>query len=317
MRARGLPLLVLVLAVGCTEPHKKETLQKVTVTPVTEDAGPAVAEPTEKVEPTAGTKDDILARVFELGTEPSVPKGFGALRPGMTRTAAGKARPKSWGSAWTFAIADEPGVTLRAGRDDGKDDPLFLLSVELVQRDAADRLAEVWGPPALTAYHNNMVCWLARATKLKACHSKDLDHDHVDLVTYLPFADGLAKRSPSQYVSRLGESKNAIARAFPGSIELDDPDDPTQHRLEVTDSTSELNASVAPDRTVFYLDTKDKVVAIHLWYGANDPAVREQVKTAVDAAVKQVKADGDTLVQLRDQDPSAVVVVLDRSEKLQ
>jgi len=321
MRADRLFPLV-VLAVACGE-HKPPThVDKVTVTRVTPDAGEATgsgsSEP-DNLPPTAGTKEDVLGRVFELGSEPSVPGGFGTLRPGMSRKDAKKARPKGWGDTWHASASGETDVTLTVGLEDDSDDPIQRLTVVLKQHDAVARLSAVWGAPALSAFHKGMVCWLAPKAKLKACHTKDLDHDEIELVTYVPLADALVKggpRTPAVAAGHLGESKSQIARTFPAAVEFNDPNDPTQHRLEVDYPTNELTADVSPDRTVFYLDKQEKVVAIHLWFGANDPAVRATAKDAIDGAVKQLKSSDEMLVTLRDQDEAAVVVVLDRTPGL-
>ena len=320
MRAAGV-LPLVVLAASCGGPKPPAHVEKVTVTAVTPDAGAEASGSgsDDPGPPTAGTAEDVLGRVFELGTGPSVPTGFGALRPGMSRKDAKKARPKAWGEAWSAPASGEAGVTLSAGLDDASDDPVQRLTVSLVQRDAVARLTTAWGAPALTAYTKGMVCWLAAKSKLKACHTKDLDHDQVELVAYVPLADALAKggpRTPAVASAHLGETKAQVAKAFAGAVELDDPDDHTQHRLEVYYPTSEMTAEVSPDRTVFYLDKAEKVVAIHLWFGANDTAVRTQVEDAVQAAVKQLKAGDDTLVTVRDEDQAAVVVVLDRTPGL-
>ena len=318
-------LPVLALAWGCGEQGKGGTIEKVTFTKVSPDGGAGAGSGTgagsgsEAVEPTAGTQDDILARVFELGTAPSVPKGFGSVKLGMTRKDAAKSKPKGWGETWTHPVDGETDVSLKIGRDDGTDDPIARLTVELKQRDAVARLTAVWGAPALTAYHSNMVCWLATSAKLKACHTKDLDHDEIILVTYVPLSEALAKgspRTPAAAATRLGQSKKDVMKAFPTAIEINDPEDPSQHRLEVPYLTTELTAEVVRDRVVYYLDKSDKVVAIHLWFSANDPATRAQVKSAVDTAAEAVKSTDEMMVSVREKDDAAIVVVLDGSEGL-
>jgi hypothetical protein len=313
---------VVALAMGCGEHNPSSTIDKVTVTAATPDAGAGESTGSGSgtpMIPTAGTQDDVLSRVFDLGTEPSVPGDFGSLRPGMTRKDAKKARPKAWGEAWSAPVASETDVTLQAGLPDASDDPIQRLTVVLEQRDAVARLQLVWGAPALTAFSKSTVCWLAPASKLKACHTKDLERDEIQLTTYTPLVESLASgtvHTPVSAYTRLGKSKAEVMRAFPGAVEYNDPEDPTQHRLEILFPTNEFTADVAPDRSVYYLDKADKVLAIHLWYGSNDPALRAEVIAALDGAVKQVKPDADTLVAVRDQDPSAVVVVLDRTPGL-
>jgi hypothetical protein len=315
---------LLLFFVACGPQQQATHIDRVTVTDVTPDAGAGqTTEPTDDGPPTAGTSEDVLGRVFgtsgALGSAPSVPGCFGTLKPGMSRKDAKKARPKVWGDAWSGRVDGETDVTVSAGNEDGSDDPVGRLVVEFKQRDAVARLTTAWGAPSLTSFSKSIVCWLDAKAKLKACHSKDLDHDVMTLVMYTPLMDALGKNAPhtpSFAYPKLGASKADIQKAYPGAVEYDDPNDHSQHRLEVAFPTNEYTADTAPDRTVFYLDKSEKVVAIHLWYGANDPSTRDQVKSALTDAVKQVDASDDTLVQIRDEDQGAVVVVLDRTPKL-
>jgi len=318
----GFALLVLA---SCGPQQQTTHIDRVTVTDVTPDAGAGqTGDPTaDDGPPTAGTSEDVLGRVFgtsgTLGSGPTVPSAFGSLKPGMSRKDAKAKRPKGWADAWNARMDGESDVTLSAGNDDGSDDPIGRLQIEFKQRDAVARLTTAWGAPTLTSFSKSTVCWLDPKAKLKACHSKDLDHDVVTLVTYTPLMDALGKNAPHTPTfayPKLGASKADIQKAYPTAVEYDDPNDHSQHRLEVAFPTNEYTADSAPDRTVFYLDKHEKVVAIHLWYGANDPSVREQVKSALEDAVKQVDASDDTLVQVRDEDQGAVVVVLDRTPKL-
>jgi hypothetical protein len=305
--------------VGCGEQPKPSSLNRVTETAVTPDAGVAsTSTPTDDGPPTAGTDADALARVFDLGSAPSVPKAFGALRPGMPRKDAARARPKTWGDAWTYAATDDPGVVLSAGAADASDDPLEHLTVEVTQHDAAKRLATAWGAPALTAFHGGTVCWLSTGAHLKACHEKDLQHDQVELAVYRPLADALKDpaQAPSSVVAYVGQNKRDVMKAYPRGVELTDPKDPSKHRVECTFNGTEYSAGVAGDRVVFFLDKDEKVIAAHLWFNANDPAVRPQVIEKLKAAADGVKGGKDLLVTVRDEDPAAVVVVLDGSPGL-
>jgi hypothetical protein len=310
------PLLLALAAMGCGErPVPPPNRVTVTTTATTDHTDTSTTTLHDDGPPTAGTAEDVIGRVFDLGSAPSIPTAFGKLRPGMSRAQATHARPSAWGDSWS-GPGPESGVTLSASDDD---DPVGHLTVELTQRDAAARLATAWGTPALTAYHGGTVCWLSPTAKLKACHEKDLDHDAIELATYRPLADSLSDQtcSPTAATALLGKDKSAVSRAFPHAQELSDPKDATKHRMEVQIPGTEYSADVGGDSIEFFLDDKDKVIAAHLRYGASDPNVRPKLVEAVKEAANAVKGGGDLLVTVREEDKAEVVVVLDSSPGLQ
>lgn len=284
--------------------------------------GGDVVRPTNDAPPTADTPADVLARVFDLGREPSIPGAFGALRPGMTRAEAVKARPREWGEAWEHALAGEPGVTLHAGAAEGTDDPLGLLMVTFDQWDARARLVAAWGTPDATAYNAATACWLAPGARLKACQLEHLDRQAVELGAYQPLADALAPSSPralGKLIPLHGATLAEVKRAFPRGAEITSPDDPAQHRYEVPFPATEYLAEVHPDRVVFWIDRAGRVGHIYARFGANDPALRPALVDALRAAVAAATgmAADDPSVALLESEPIDVVVVIDRDRDLE
>jgi len=282
-------------------------------------AVPVVGDDGPPVQP--GSEGDVIGRVFTLGTEPTVPSAFGKLKPWMTRAEAKQLLPADWGGAWSHGMSGEPNVMLGVGEAEGTDDPLEHLDLTFDQAGSAWRLEQAWGKPDLRGYDKSASCWLAPATKLKACHSNHLGHDVVELATYVPLTDALAKSSPralATLVARIGQAKADVLRAFPHhQIVLDDVD-PTKNRIEVTFPATEYMASAHADRVLLYLDAKDRVHSISVRYGANDPDLRPTLVQDVRAATELLASGKDApSVTVLESEPLDVVVVLDRAGALQ
>lgn len=280
------------------------------------DAAPARIADTPEPGPEPGSAGDVLGRVFDLSAkEPRIPTAFGALRPGMPRADAEKARPKDWGGAWEHALADEAGVSLHATVGERAKDPVESLAVIFDQRGAQARLEQAWGAPAARAYDASAVCWLAPAAHLKACYLPAITGHAIELGVYVPLADALGgkgRRELDQLARHLGAAKADIVRAFADATELTDDKDPSMHRLEVRLPTTELNAEVRPDRLTFFLDRKEHVREVAVRYGANDPQLRPELVQRVREAAKNV----DVSVTIVEDEPVDIVVILDTDEGL-
>jgi hypothetical protein len=259
--------------------------------------------------PAPGSEGDVLGRIFQ-GSEPSVPAAFGTLRPGMTKTEAGKARPKTWGQGWELVLAEEPGVTVGATVGD----TVESLSVAFEQVAAVKRLEIAWGPADARAFNANTVCWLAPSAKLKACYVEAIDRHAIELGAYMPLTEAIGKGGRRALVDlqrHLGAAKKDVMKAFPDGVELTDEDDPTLHRIEVRLPPTEYSADTRPDRLAFFLD-KEKVREISVRFGANDPALRPALIAAVREAAKSVAVH----VTVVEDEPVDVVVLLDQDEGL-
>jgi hypothetical protein len=311
---RRLGVLALISACGGAPVPAAET----PVEKPAPDAAPAHTPDEAKPEPgpEPGSPGDVLGRVFDLtAREPQVPKAFGALKPGMTRTEAEKARPKAWGTAWEHALTDEPGVSVHATVGERAKDPVESLAVIFDQRGAIARLELAWGAPAARAWDASAVCWLAPAARLKACYLPAISGHAIELGTYVPLADALGgkgRRQLDQLARHLGAAKADIVRNFPDATELTDDKDPTMHRLEVRLPPTEFNAEVRPDRLTFFLDRKEHVREVAVRYGANDPTLRPDLVKRVRDAAKTV----DVSVTIVEDEPVDIVVVLDTDEGL-
>ncbi len=267
------------------------------------------------VEP--GSAEDVIGRVFTLGSEPAIPAAFGKLRPWTTRADANKARPSDWGSEWSKSLANEP-VTLGTGEPE--DDPIPHLDVSFDQAGAAWRLEQAWGKPDLRSSDKSLSCWLAPSAKLKACHSNQLGHDVIELAAYMPLGDALGSsggRQFSKMASRIGQSKAEIERAFPQHNTVVDEIDPTKNRVEIYFPSTEYMASAHPDRVLLYTDAKDKVHSVAIRFGANDPDLRAALVEQVRSMAEGLSGGSDAPnVTVLEGEPIDVVVVIDRDQKL-
>ena len=314
MNARPGALVSLVLLAACgpkTAPDRGGGGPGTGAPIVFADAGPQGPAPEG---PAPGSDGDVLGRIFQ-GAEPAIPPVFGGLRPGMTRAEATKARPAEWGQAWEHALADEPGVTVGVTVGDRPGDPVESLHVGFEQVAAVKRLELAWGPPDATAFNAHTTCWLAPAAKLKACYVEAIDRHAIELGAYLPLADALAtggRRVLSDLARHLGAAKQDVARAFPDHVEIEDPDDPSLHRLEVRLPPTEYSADTRPDRIAFFLDRAGQVREVAIRFGANDPKLRPALIEQVRAAAQPLTVD----VTVVEDEPVDVVVLLDRDEGL-
>ena len=274
---------------------------------VSADAGPQ-GPPVEG--PAPGSDGDVLGRIFQ-GSEPAVPSAFGTLRPGMTKTEASKARPKTWGQAWELVLAEEPGVTIGATVGD----TVESLSVAFEQVAAVKRLEIAWGPADARAFNANTVCWLAPSAKLKACYVEAIDRHAIELGVYVPLTEAIGtggRRALVDLQKHLGAAKKDVARMFPDGVELTDENDKALHRIEVRLPPTEFSADTRPDRLAFFLDDTEKVREISVRFGANDPALRPALIAAVRDAAKAVAVH----VTVVEDEPVDIVVVLDQDEGL-
>lgn len=314
-------LCVLTACPGPGGPNGAGKGSNIEITDVATHADAAVEAKGDDAPPVQpGSEGDVIGRVFTLGAEPSVPSGFGKLKPFVTRAEGAKLRPTDWGNAWSRTPSSEA-VTFSAGDPEGSDDPIGHLDVTLDQAGAAWRLEQAWGAPPLRAYDGSSSCWLSATAKLKACHTKQLGHDVIELGAFVTLDFALGKsggRHLAALVARIGQAKADVERAFPQHETILDETDPTKNRIEVAFPSTEYMASAHPDRVLLYLDAKDRVHTIAVRFGANDPAQRP-------ALVERVKAVADELASTKDApsvtvlegEPLDVVVVLDRAGALE